>query len=64
MKRTQIMKAPAMANVQMAITPKVLKAELRFLCSARRLIVLYICVKFHETVPELCSGHESLRRWS
>ena len=53
MKRTQIMKALAVANVQRTITPKVLKAELRFLCFARRLIVLFICVKFHETVPEL-----------
>ena len=35
-----------MFNVQRVITPKVGKPELRFMCSAHRLIVLYICVKF------------------
>ena len=40
----------AMFNVQKAITPKVGKPELRFLCSACRLIVLYICVKFGENI--------------
>ena len=40
----------AMFNVQRAITPKVGKPELQFMCSASRLIVLYICVKFHENV--------------
>ena len=38
----------AMFNVQRAITPKVGKAELQLICSACNLIVLYICVKFHE----------------
>ena len=33
-----------------AITPKVGKPELRFLCSARRLMVFNVCVKFHEKV--------------
>ena len=32
-------------NTQRAITPK---AELLFMCSARRLMVFNICVKFHE----------------
>ena len=36
----------AMFNVQWAMTPKVGKPELLFVCFARRLIVLYICVKF------------------
>ena len=40
----------AMFNVQKAITPKVGKAELRFMCSACHLIVLYICVKFPENI--------------
>ena len=40
----------AMFNVQRAITPKVGKPELRFMCSARCLIMLYICVKFHENI--------------
>ena len=51
----------AMFNVQRIITPKVYKSELRFMCSARRLIVLYICVNCREisrTVSELWSGHE------
>ena len=47
----------AMFNVQRAITLKVGKQELRLICSARRLKVLYICVKFR-TVLELWSGHE------
>ena len=39
-----------MFKVQRAITPKVGKSELRFMCSARRLIMLYICVKFRENI--------------
>ena len=31
-----------------AIIPKVGKPELRFMCSARRLMVFNVCVKFHE----------------
>ena len=37
-------------NIQRAITPKVEKPELRFMCSARRLIVFDVCVKFHENM--------------
>ena len=37
-------------NVQRAITPKVGKPELCFMCSVCRFIVLYICVKFHENI--------------
>ena len=33
-------------NTQRAITPKVGKPELRFMCSAPRLMLLNICVKF------------------
>ena len=40
----------AMFNVQRIITPKVGKPELRFMCSARRFMVLYICVKFLENI--------------
>ena len=39
-----------MFNVQRAITPKVGKPELQFMCSAHCLIVLYICVKFCEKI--------------
>ena len=34
-------------NIQRAITPKVGNPELRFLCSAHRLFVFNVCVKFH-----------------
>ena len=50
-----------MFNVQRAITPKEGKPELRLMCSACRLIVLYICVKFVKistTVSELWSGYK------
>ena len=39
----------ALFNVQRAITPKVCKPELRFMCSARRLMMLYVCMTFHQT---------------
>ena len=39
-----------MFNVQRAITPKVGKPELRFMCSSHCLVVLYICVKFGENI--------------
>ena len=39
-------------NVQRAITPKVGKPELWFMCSANCLMVLYICVKFGENISE------------
>ena len=42
----------AMFNIQRAITPKVDKPESRFMCSARRLIVLYIYVKFDENISD------------
>ena len=42
----------AIFNVQRAITPKVGKSELRFMYSARCLIVLYICVKFGEKISD------------
>ena len=35
---------------QRAITQKILNPELRFLRSARRLMWLHICVKFHENI--------------
>ena len=35
---------------QMAITQKIRNPELRSLRSARRLMLLYICVKFHENI--------------
>ena len=47
----------AMFNVQRAITLKVGKPELRFMCSAHCLIVLYICMKFGEITQELGIPH-------
>ena len=41
----------AIFNIQRAITLKVGKQELRFMCSAcDRLMVFNICVKFHENM--------------
>ena len=37
-------------NTHRAITPKVGKPELRFMCSARHLMVFNLCVKFHENM--------------
>ena len=37
-------------NTQRAITPKVDKPELRFMCSARRLMVFNVSLKFHENI--------------
>ena len=38
-----------MVNTQRAITPKGGKPELCFMCSARRLMVFDVYVKFHES---------------
>ena len=40
----------AIFNIQRAITLKVGKQELQFMCSACRLIVFNVCVKFHENM--------------
>ena len=40
----------AMFNVQRTTTPKVGKPASWFMCTARCLIVLYICVKFRENI--------------
>ena len=37
-------------NRQRAITPKIGKPELQFMCSAYRHMVFNICVKFHENM--------------
>ena len=37
-------------NTQRAITPKIGKPELWFMCSASRLMVFNVCVKFHENM--------------
>ena len=42
--------------VQSAIINKVCKPELWFLCSAHPIIVLYICMKFHENISNDFEG--------
>ena len=37
-------------NTQRAITPKVGKPELWFMCSTRHLMVFNVCVTFHENM--------------
>ena len=46
-------------NTQRAITPKVEKPELRFMRSARRLMVFIVCVKFH---INMSSGFKVMER--
>ena len=46
-------------NTQRAITPKVGKPELRFMCSACHLMVLNVFVKFHENMS---SGFKVMER--
>ena len=46
-------------NMQRAITPKVGKPEYRFKCSARRLIMFNVCMKFHENMS---SGFKVMER--
>ena len=46
-------------NTQRAITPKVGKPELWFMCSTRRLMVFNVCVKFHENMS---SGFKLMKR--
>ena len=49
----------ATVDTQRAITPKVGKPELRFLCSACCLMVFNVCVKFHENMS---SGFKVMER--
>ena len=46
-------------NTQRAITPKVGKPELPFMCSASRLMVFNVYVKFHENMS---SGFKVMER--
>ena len=49
----------AIFNIQSAITLKVGKQELQFMCSARHLMVFNICVKFHKN---MLSGFKVMER--
>ena len=46
-------------NTQRAITLKVGKPELQFMCSALRLMMFNVCVKFHENIS---SGFKIMER--
>ena len=50
--RTKYTVEMAMFNVHSAVTPKVGKPELLFMCSAHRLMELYTCVKFRANISE------------
>ena len=50
------------ANTQRAITPKVGNPELLFMCSARRLMLFNICVKFHENMSSRFEVMERTRK--
>ena len=50
-------------NTQRAITPKVGKQELCLVCSARRLMVFIVCVKFHENMSRGFKVMEWTRKW-
>ena len=49
-------------NTQRAITPKVGKTELRLVCSACRLMVFNVCVKFHENMSSGFKVMEQTRK--
>ena len=49
-------------NKQRAITPKVEKTELWFMCSAHRLMVFNVCVKFHENMSSGFKVMEGTRK--
>ena len=49
-------------NTHRAITPKVGKPELQFLCSACPLVVLNVCVKFNENVSSSFKVMEQIRK--
>ena len=49
------------ANDQREINPKIFKAELWFLCTTYRLIVLYNCMKFHSNYFNGCQIKERTR---
>ena len=49
-------------NTQRAITQKAEKPELWFMCSAHRLIVFNVCVKFHENMSSSFKVMERTRK--
>ena len=49
-------------NTQRAITPKVGKPELRFMCSACHLMVFKVCAKFHDNMSSGFKVMEQTRK--
>ena len=49
-------------NTQRAKTPKVEKPELQFMCSACRLMVFNVCVKFRENMSSSFKVMERTRK--
>ena len=49
-------------NTQRAITQKVEKPELQFMCSARCLMVFNVCVRFHENMSSSFKVMEQTRK--
>ena len=49
-------------NTQRAITPKVAKPDLCFMCFARRLMGFNFCVKFHENMSSGFKVMEQTRK--
>ena len=52
----------AIFNIQGAITLKVGKQELRFMCSTCHLMVFNICVKFHENMSSSFKAMERTQK--
>ena len=50
-------------NTHRAITQKVEKPELQFMCSARCLMVFNVCVKFHENMSNGLKVMERTRKF-
>ena len=49
-------------NTQREITPKIENPELRFMCSARRLMVFNVCMNFHENMSSRFKVTERTRK--
>ena len=50
-------------KIQRAITPKVGRPDLLFMCSARCLMAFYDCVKFDENMSNSFKVMEQTRKW-
>ena len=62
--RTQPYRKIYYFQFQRAVTPKIHNPELQFLRSARRLMLLYICVKFNENISNGFRVTEQTEGWT